>query len=149
MARKFYRLLWGMKEHPETFAERGYQPLKANEVYPGGYRSLVDHQLLYAGDVFEVDENLILRDPAMGGWVERKADGKVALEIAEPAESETKESWTVRDEPSRIAGINISTQELARLEREESEDSHVLQPVASVAAGAPASVKPAGRAAAR
>ena len=132
MARKLYRLRYGMKQHPETFAERGYPALKTGEVYPG--------------DVFEVEENLILRDPTMGGWVDRKADGTAKLEVAEPVADATEESWTVHDEPSRIAGYNISAAQLAKLEREEEEGSSVTAPVPSVAAAAPASVKPAGRA---
>jgi len=148
MARKLYRLRFGMKEHPESFQERGYPALKTGEVYPGGYQSPDDHQLLYPGDVFEVEENLILRDPTMGGWVDRKADGTAKLEVAEPVADATEESWTVRDEPSRVAGYNISAAQLAKLEREEEEGSSVTAPVPSVAAAAPASVKPAGRSAA-
>jgi hypothetical protein len=165
MARKFYRLRFGMKQHPESFAERGFRELKAGEVYPGGYKDADEYQLLYAGDVFAVEELLIMRPASMGGWMEtplsdsgemgadqkfhpdgRRKVGVPCLEIAELVPGATKESWTVRDEPSRVAGFNLSEQALAALEAREEQDSHVLAPLPPAAASAPASVRRGGRA---
>lgn len=146
MARKFFRLMYAMKEHPETFRERGFKALeRPNQVYPGGYRDPDAHQLLYPGDVFEAEELMLQRPHEMGGWVERKLDGKMILEIVEEVPDATKEEWTQRDEPSRIAGINISEQELARIEGEEEAASSMLAPLPPVAAGQPASVAAAAR----
>jgi len=144
MARKYYQLLFGMKEHPETFAERSYPALKTGEVFPGGYISADEHQLLYSGDVFEVEELLLQRDPSLGGWTERAKDGTPVIACARPVDAD-RESWTARDEPSRVGGYNISTRDLAELERREEDEAHRLAPLPPVAASTATSVKKAAR----
>jgi hypothetical protein len=127
---------WGMKEHPQTFRERGYPAeLGPNQLYPGGYKHADEHQLLLPGDVFLIEESTILKPGAMGGWMDqclRDRDGYTArewvLECAEPVPDATREVWVTRDEPSRLEGINISPAELAALEAKEDRESHIMQP---------------------
>jgi hypothetical protein len=114
-------MLFGMKEHPETGV------------------------LLYPGDIFEIDENAIMKPPEFGGWLQRdkdpatlKGDEKAnwVLVCARKVPDAVPEGFVMRDEPSKILGINISETEYLRGERagEQLADSNRMppQPVARV-----------------
>ncbi len=125
MARRFYQMVIGMKEHPETGV------------------------LLYPGDIFEVEDTLIERMPQDGGWKQcvqwddsnhQHIPLRWEVICAKPVDA-TQEALTQRDEPSKVIGINISEKAYLRDEVAAEARAAVIGPALPAAKNAPASVQ--------
>lgn len=113
MARQKFRMVYGMKENPET------------------------HVLLYPGDIFEIESDLIMKPPEFGGWLQRDRDPSITkpdervnwvLVCAVRVPDSTPEELTMRAEPSQLIGINVSEREFLGLEALRAQKEGAIHP---------------------
>lgn len=111
MARRKYRMLMGMKEHPET------------------------GELLYPADVFECEDYLVEKPQTAGGWQQlvgadplHNVPGEWQMVCAIRMPDEVKEERTLREEPSQVIGFNISEQEFEAGERRRESNEAAIHP---------------------